>query len=210
VPWLINKLKYDKMKVEALHGAVPKNERANIMRAFKAGQLQMLLTTDLAARGLDLSGVSVVFNVDLPHDPETYVHRVGRTGRMGKAGTAITLVSSAEAFVLEKIEKALGITFERPVLRKGEVREKTALDEKIEKGKVGAEKQKKHAEAKGPIKKKKLKAMTPSEKQAAKGKAKKAKRQAAGTWKKASKPATEKAAKPEKASMAAETPTTES
>lgn len=189
VPWLINKLKHDKMKVEALHGGVQKNERANIMRAFKAGALQMLLTTDLAARGLDLSSVSVVFNVDLPHDPETYVHRVGRTGRMGKAGTAITLVSTQEAFVLDKIEKALGITFERPVLRKGEVREKTELDEKIEKSKAGAEKRKEAAKAAGPVKKKKLKEKGPSAKAAAKGKAKKAKRQASGDWKKTAKAA---------------------
>lgn len=185
--WLVGKLKFHKLKVEGLYGGAGKEDRANIMKQFRAGDLQLLLTTDLAARGLDVSGVGVVFNLDLPHDPETYVHRVGRTGRMGRQGVAVTLVTTPEAFVLDKLEKAIGITFERPVYRAGEVREKTAIDEKIALGKASAEKQKERAKDKPPVKKKKLKEMTPSEKQAAKGKAKKAKRQASGDWKKTSK-----------------------
>jgi superfamily II DNA/RNA helicase len=186
--WFVNKLKFHKLKVEGMHGGAGKLDRADTMRRFRSGDLQLLLTTDLSARGLDVSSVGVVFNFDLPHDPETYVHRVGRTGRMGKAGTAITLVTKPEAHVLDKLEKAIGITFERPVYRLGEVREKDAIDEKIEKGKAQASAKKAKEKAEAPKKKKKDKDNSPSSKQLAKGRAKKAKRQASGDWKKATKP----------------------
>ena len=184
------KLKFHKLKVEGMHGQATKTERSTTMQRFRAGELQLLLTTDLTARGLDVSSVGVVFNFDLPHDPQTYVHRVGRTGRMGKAGIAITLVTKAEAHVLDKLEKAIGITFERPVFRLGEVREKDSIDAKIERGKAlaGVRKIKEKAADTGekPKKKKKDKDLGPSAKQAAKGRAKKALRQAYGQWKKAS------------------------
>ncbi|HEY9721683.1 MAG TPA: DEAD/DEAH box helicase [Oscillatoriaceae cyanobacterium] len=180
IPELVSKLRYHKIRAAGLHGAARKDERAAVMRDFRAGKLQMLVASDLAARGLDLSGVSVVFNLDLPTDAEHYVHRVGRTGRMGRQGTAITVVSPQEAFVLEKFEKALGIHFERPVYFHGEVRERTEKDEKREARK--AKSKPKPAEPSKPKNDKQ-----PSAKQIAKGKARKAKRKAAGVgkWSKA-------------------------
>jgi superfamily II DNA/RNA helicase len=206
LPWMVGKLQFEKFKVDGLHSGVPKLDRATMMKNFKGGKLQVLVTTDLAARGLDLSGVSVVFNLDLPHDPDTYVHRVGRTGRMGKEGTAITLVTRQEAHVLEKLEKALNIKFEHPVYRFGEVREKTERDERREAAKSNTVARKEKEKARtttasasvsadgspAPAKKKPKKrdeVKGPSNKALAKGKAKKAKRQASGDWKKSTKPA---------------------
>lgn len=177
IPELVSKLRYHQVRAAGLHGAARKHERAAVMRDFRQGKLQLLVASDLAARGLDLSEVSVVFNLDLPTDAQHYVHRVGRTGRMGREGLAITVVSPQEAFVLEKLEKALGIHFERPVYFHGEVRERTEGDAKREAAKARTKAKPKPAEAP------KKNAKAPSAKQVAKGKARKAKRKAAGVGK---------------------------
>lgn len=186
--WWATKLKHHQMKVAALHSGIRKLERASTMRDFRSGKLQLLIATELAARGLDLGGVSVVFNMDLPTDALHYVHRVGRTARMGRAGKAVTLVVPQEAFVLKKLEKALGITFEHPVLRGGEVREADEIDQRREAGKVkhaakkaeAKEEIKAKIEAGEPVyKPKKPKTKPQTARQLAKGKAKKAKKRAA-------------------------------
>jgi ATP-dependent RNA helicase DeaD len=74
------------------------------MRLFRDGAIEVLVATDVAARGLDVSGVTHVFNFDIPQDPESYVHRIGRTGRAGKAGEAITFMTPREMNQLRTIE----------------------------------------------------------------------------------------------------------
>ena len=90
---------------EGLHGDLSQNMRDAVMRKFRDGSIDVLVATDVAARGLDVSGVTHVVNFDLPQDPESYVHRIGRTGRAGKEGTAWTFVTPREIDHLHFIEK---------------------------------------------------------------------------------------------------------
>ncbi|MFD0870011.1 DEAD-box ATP-dependent RNA helicase CshA [Chlamydia abortus] len=90
---------------EGLHGDLSQNQRDTVMRKFRDGSIDVLVATDVAARGLDVSGVSHVVNFDLPQDPESYVHRIGRTGRAGKEGTAWTFVTPREIDHLHFIER---------------------------------------------------------------------------------------------------------
>lgn len=90
--------------VEGLHGDMSQNQRQNTMDKFKAGTIDFLVATDVAARGLDVDGVTHVVNYNIPEDPESYVHRIGRTGRAGKEGVALTLVSPREFRALKMIE----------------------------------------------------------------------------------------------------------
>ncbi len=92
--------------VETLHGDLSQAQRDRVMRRFRAGQAEILIATDVAARGLDIPDVSHVINFDIPESTEAYVHRVGRTGRAGKTGEAITLVSPRELRWLRQIERA--------------------------------------------------------------------------------------------------------
>lgn len=88
-----------------IHGDIPQRSRERVFRKFKEGELEMLVATDVAARGLDVDDVSVVFNYDLPYDPEDYVHRIGRTGRAGRSGKSITFVYGRDIYRLEAIER---------------------------------------------------------------------------------------------------------
>jgi ATP-dependent RNA helicase DeaD len=90
---------------EGLHGDLSQNQRDNVMRKFRDGSIDVLVATDVAARGLDVSGVTHVINFDLPQDPESYVHRIGRTGRAGKEGTSYTFVTPREMDHLHLIER---------------------------------------------------------------------------------------------------------
>lgn len=90
---------------EGLHGDLSQNQRDNVMRKFRDGSIDVLVATDVAARGLDVSGVTHVINFDLPQDPESYVHRIGRTGRAGKEGTSYTFVTPREIDHLHFIER---------------------------------------------------------------------------------------------------------
>jgi ATP-dependent RNA helicase DeaD len=90
---------------EGLHGDLSQNQRDSVMRKFRDGSIDVLVATDVAARGLDVSGVTHVINFDLPQDPESYVHRIGRTGRAGREGTAWTFVTPREIDHLHFIEK---------------------------------------------------------------------------------------------------------
>ncbi|MCU6707607.1 DEAD/DEAH box helicase [Paenibacillus sp. J5C_2022] len=90
---------------DGLHGDLSQNQRDNVMRKFRDGSIDVLVATDVAARGLDVSGVTHVINFDLPQDPESYVHRIGRTGRAGKEGKAWTFVSPREIDHLHFIER---------------------------------------------------------------------------------------------------------
>ncbi|GKU80837.1 DEAD/DEAH box helicase [Niallia sp. NCCP-28] len=89
---------------EGIHGDIPQGKRDQVIRRFKEQTIDIMVATDVAARGLDISGVSHVYNFDIPQDPESYVHRIGRTGRAGKKGLAITFVSPRELDHLRIIE----------------------------------------------------------------------------------------------------------
>lgn len=97
---------------KALHGDMDQRERESAIRGFKKGAVEILVATDVAARGLDIADVSHVFNYHIPFDPESYVHRIGRTGRAGKKGTAITLVTPMEFRELQRIKKIVGTSIE--------------------------------------------------------------------------------------------------
>src|SRR5699024_10833750 len=78
---------------EGIHGDLTQGKRSSVLKKFKFGRIEILVATDVAARGLDISGVTHVYNFDIPQDPESYVHRIGRTGRAGKMGEAISFVT---------------------------------------------------------------------------------------------------------------------
>ncbi len=90
---------------EGIHGDLSQQKRMSVLRSFKAGRLDILVATDVAARGLDISGVTHVYNYDVPQDPDSYVHRVGRTARAGHKGTSVTFVTPNEMSYLRTIEK---------------------------------------------------------------------------------------------------------
>ncbi|HVJ83955.1 MAG TPA: DEAD/DEAH box helicase [Planctomycetia bacterium] len=90
----------------ALHGGLTQHQRDDVMGRFRSGAADMLVATDIAARGLDIAHLSHVINFDLPTDPDQYVHRIGRVGRAGRAGVAITLATAPEKFGLNRIERA--------------------------------------------------------------------------------------------------------
>lgn len=98
---------------ETLHGDLSQVQRDRVMSRFRSSQVEILVATDVAARGLDVENVSHVINYDIPLDPEIYVHRIGRTGRAGRTGTAITLVTPRERRLLRIIERTTGATIQR-------------------------------------------------------------------------------------------------
>jgi ATP-dependent RNA helicase DeaD len=103
-------------KCNGLHGDMSQREREQTIRDFKKGALDILIATDVAARGLDVNDVSHVFNYHIPFDSQSYVHRIGRTGRAGKDGVAISIVTPSEFRALQKIQKSVGSTIESKVV----------------------------------------------------------------------------------------------
>jgi superfamily II DNA/RNA helicase len=99
---------------DAIHGNKSQNHRERVLAAFRTGEIRTLVATDIAARGIDVDGISHVVNFDLPNIPETYVHRIGRTARAGADGVAISLIAGAEEMgYLRDIEKLIRITLPR-------------------------------------------------------------------------------------------------
>lgn len=96
-----------------LHGQLSQSARLGALSKFRSGSRDILIATDVAARGLDIPSVDLVINQDLPADSKTYVHRVGRTARAGKAGVAISVVTQYDVEVYQRIEKALGKTLDQ-------------------------------------------------------------------------------------------------
>ena len=92
---------------ETLHGDLSQTQRDRVMKRFRSGQADILVATDVAARGLDVPDVSHVINFDIPESPETYVHRIGRTGRAGRAGDAVTIVTPKETRWLRQVERTI-------------------------------------------------------------------------------------------------------
>jgi superfamily II DNA/RNA helicase len=97
-----------KFNAVALHGDLDQSARTAALDAFRNGEAKLLIASDVAARGLDIPAVSHIFNFDVPHHPDDYVHRIGRTGRAGLTGTAITIVSPADSKAVTAIERLIG------------------------------------------------------------------------------------------------------
>jgi superfamily II DNA/RNA helicase len=97
-------------KAAALHGDMDQPARMAALDSFRKGDVELLVASDVAARGLDIPAVSHVFNFDVPHHPDDYVHRIGRTGRAGLTGTAITIVAPIDQKAVAAIEKLIGQT----------------------------------------------------------------------------------------------------
>jgi ATP-dependent RNA helicase DeaD len=97
------------MNVKALHGDMSQGSRDGVMISFKDGRVPFLVATDVASRGLDISGISHVINYDVPTSPDVYVHRIGRTGRVGRSGRAITFYEPRQKREIEAIEKHAGV-----------------------------------------------------------------------------------------------------
>jgi superfamily II DNA/RNA helicase len=115
---LATSLKRHGFRVGQIHGDMEQPERLRELDRFKTGEINILAASDVAARGLDIKGVSHVFNYDVPWHPDDYVHRIGRTGRAGATGKAFTLITSEDAEAVANIEKLTGQTIERVAMHK--------------------------------------------------------------------------------------------
>lgn len=113
---LVTFLRRAGIAAHAIHGDKAQSHRTRTLDAFRAGTADTLVATDIAARGIDVDGIRMVVNFDVPNDPETYVHRVGRTARAGARGLALTLLSPDEWLLMADIEKLVGQVFPREVV----------------------------------------------------------------------------------------------
>ncbi|MFZ5738947.1 MAG: DEAD/DEAH box helicase [Pseudomonadota bacterium] len=113
VALLAKSLQRHGFSVGALHGDMDQTARMAALEAFRKGDLPILVASDVAARGLDIPEVSHVFNFDVPHHPDDYVHRIGRTGRAGRAGTAVTIVAPSDQKSIAAVEKLIGQSIAR-------------------------------------------------------------------------------------------------
>jgi ATP-dependent RNA helicase RhlE len=113
---LVTHLKREGIPAHALHGDKAQSHRTRTLEAFRSGQAEVLVATDIAARGIDVDGIRMVVNYDVPTDAEVYVHRVGRTARAGARGVALTLLSPDEWLLMGDIEKLIGQTFPRELI----------------------------------------------------------------------------------------------
>jgi superfamily II DNA/RNA helicase len=104
---LARALERDGLKTTALHGDKSQEDRLKSLDAFKRGEVDLLVATDVAARGLDIKDVPAVFNYDVPFNPEDYIHRIGRTGRAGASGVAVTLVTRGDQRLMADLERLL-------------------------------------------------------------------------------------------------------
>jgi ATP-dependent RNA helicase DeaD len=110
---LVDHLEAAGYQADRLHGDMTQAQRDRVMNKFRKSGLEFLVATDIAARGIDVDDVEVVFNYDLPYDPEDYVHRIGRTGRAGRSGKAISLVPFRELFQIRNIERFTNVRIQR-------------------------------------------------------------------------------------------------
>lgn len=104
------------LNADELHGDLSQAKREQVMKRFRDAKLEILVATDVAARGLDVEGVTHVFNYDIPQDSESYIHRIGRTGRAAQKGVAITLAAPRDRAALQQIEQAIGTVLERQTI----------------------------------------------------------------------------------------------
>lgn len=115
------KLQYHGIKAAGMHGHADKMERKRSMDAFRSGAIQVLVVSDIAARGLDVEDVTHIFNLNIPEKPKDYLHRVGRTGRKGKPGMAVSFVTERELQFIRQFEKDLKIKIAPKLLSRGQL-----------------------------------------------------------------------------------------
>ena len=113
---LVTHLRKEGIGAHALHGDKAQSHRQRTLDEFRDGRTEILVATDIAARGIDVDGIRMVVNFDVPNDPEAYVHRVGRTARAGAQGLALTLISPDEWLMMADVEKLIGRRFPREVI----------------------------------------------------------------------------------------------
>lgn len=118
---LSSKLKFHGLRADGIHGSFVKNERKKVMDDFKSGKINLMVASDLAARGLDIEGVSHIINIDIPDEPKDYLHRTGRTGRANNKGIAISIVTDEEVPKIKKIENQFNIKIDYVELSHGKV-----------------------------------------------------------------------------------------
>ncbi|KYH34192.1 DEAD-box ATP-dependent RNA helicase CshA [Clostridium tepidiprofundi DSM 19306] len=116
---ITSKLRYHKIKAFGLFGNASKEDRKKAMQGIRSGKIQVLISSDLAARGLDIKGVTHIVNLDLPEDSKEYLHRSGRTGRAGEKGVCISIVTDKEVSTLRRYEREFGIKINRKKIYKG-------------------------------------------------------------------------------------------
>lgn len=109
---LVDNLRFRGYQIEALHGDMKQSQRDTVMKKFRSGKLNILIATDVAARGIDVDDIEVVFNYDIPADEEYYVHRIGRTGRAGRDGKSISFVTPKEMYKLRDIQKYTNVVMD--------------------------------------------------------------------------------------------------
>ena len=107
------------VKLAQMHSDLTQDERNHVMQDFKAGRINLIVATDIISRGIDIDDIQLVINYDVPHEPEDYIHRIGRTARAGKEGRAITLVNEDDQYYFGKIEKIVGYEIPKLPLPEG-------------------------------------------------------------------------------------------
>lgn len=127
---LSDRLEYKGLQLGMLAGEVSKLQRQEAINGFRRGKFQLLMATDIAARGLDIEGLSHVINIDLPRDSKQYIHRSGRTGRMGAEGKVISIVTNREVDILKRMTGKLGLSLQEKELYMGELVDKKVNDRK--------------------------------------------------------------------------------
>ena len=105
----VERLKKHRFDVAGLHGDLSQNQRERILNQFKEGEFKTIVATDVAARGIDVDGITLVVNYDIPNDMDSFIHRIGRTGRIGRSGQAWSLVSRDDEPQLSKIMATYGL-----------------------------------------------------------------------------------------------------
>jgi ATP-dependent RNA helicase DeaD len=121
---------------DRLHGDINQTMRERVMRNFRSGNVEVLVATDVAARGLDVNDIDLIVNLELPYDAEDYVHRIGRTGRAGRSGKAFSLVAGREIYLMQRIQRFINIRVERAKVPSQEELEATRVDKTFEKVKA--------------------------------------------------------------------------
>jgi superfamily II DNA/RNA helicase len=127
---LASRLEHHKVAVADLHSTYGKEVRKQAMQNFRSGKATVMIASDVAARGLDIQGITHVFNLDIPSKGKDYLHRVGRTGRAGTQGVAVSVLVRPEVRLVKQFERDFGISMREVILREGqmlEVRDDAAL-----------------------------------------------------------------------------------
>lgn len=128
---IVSKLRYHGLNAAGIHGQNVKQERKRIIDGFRSGKLQILVATDIAARGLDIEGITHVFNMNAPEEPDGYLHRAGRTGRNGNEGVAVSIVEKNELQLLKNYCKALKINIIQKKMYMGKISDSKKAETRV-------------------------------------------------------------------------------